>query len=89
MTVIETDEKKIAKSGGSAVLYLSNNAKKYIGEGDLVRYQLILEDDMVKIVAAKKLFSFTLKEIRDLAKDHGFGIEYDKTLDSVQIFDAK
>lgn len=89
MSVIETDEKKIAKSGGSAVLYLSNGAKKYINEGDLVKYQLILEGDVVKIVATKRLHNFSLKDLRDLAKSHGFETEYDKRLDNVEVFDAR
>ena len=85
---IELDQKKIARSGGSTVLYLSNDAKKYIHEGDLVDYQVILDDNVVKIFITKKLFNFTLEDIKNLVKKHEFEIEYDKTLDHILVFNA-
>jgi hypothetical protein len=83
---VESDKKKIAKSGGGSVLYLSNLAKQYLNEGDLVDYQVILDGNLVRIIATKRLYAFALEDIKKLVKPHEFKIEYDKTLGDIQMF---
>lgn len=89
MQILEADKKKIATSGGSLALYLSTIAKEYIDKGDTVDYKVMIEGNDVKIVVSKTLYNFGLEEIKKLAQELDFKIDYDKMLgEDTQVFNA-
>ncbi len=81
------EERKIGKSGGTAVLYLPKEARRYVAPGDLVKVTVVVTSDEVKITATKRVFNFGLDDIKRLTKDE-FQVEYDKNLGDVLVFSA-
>jgi len=80
-------EKTIGKSGGTEVLYIPKEAKRYISQGDRVKVAVVVTGDEVKITASKKVFNFNLDDIKGLTKDE-FQVRYDKNLGDVLVFEA-
>jgi len=80
-------EKTIGKSGGTEVLYIPKEAKRYISQGDRVKVAVVVTGDEVKITASKKVYNFSLDDIKGLTKDE-FQVKYDKNLGDVLVFEA-
>ena len=66
-TVVREEERRIAKSGGTAVLYMP---KEYFAPGDTVRLEVTIVDNQIKLTAEKKFYNFDLGDIRGLAKQY-------------------
>ena len=84
-TIVPGEERRIAKSGGTAVLYVP---KEYFAPGDTVRVEVTIVDNQIKLTAEKKLYNFDLGDIRSLAKQYDFTTEYDKELADMLVFNA-
>ncbi len=80
-------ERRISKSGGTAVLYLPKEAKQYVSPGDKVRVMVTVTGSEVRIIASKQLYNFSLEDVRGLTRK-GFEIEYDKNLGGVLVYSA-
>lgn len=82
------EQRKIAKSGGTSVVYLPKEAKELLALGDTVTVKTFLEGRVLRIVIEKILFNFDLQTVRNsLAK--GFDIEYENKLGDILVFVAK
>lgn len=81
-------EKKIAKSGGAAALYIPKEGKRYFKVGDTVRVEVKVMDGQARLIATKQLTNFGLDGVRELATEFGFKVEYDKSLGDVEVFNA-
>jgi antitoxin component of MazEF toxin-antitoxin module len=84
--VVKEEERKIAKSGGTAVLYVP---KEYFTPGDIVKVTVEIVNGQIKLTAEKKFYNFDLGDIRELAKQYGFTTEYDKELADTLVFSAQ
>ena len=84
-TVVQEEERRIAKGGGTAVLYIP---KKCFAPGDIVRVEVTIVDNQIKLTAEKRLYNFDLDDIRGLAKQYGFTTEYDKELADTLVFNV-
>lgn len=85
-TVVKQMERKIAKSGRTAVLYMP---KEYFAPGDIVKVMVEIASNQIKLTAEKNLYNFVLDDIRDLANQHGFTTEYDRELAGTLVFNAQ
>lgn len=82
------EERRIAKSGGTAVLYIPNKAKEYFAPGDIVKVEVMIADGQIRIIAKKQIYNFDLNDIRNLTKQYGLTVEYDKELEDALVFNA-
>jgi len=85
-TVVKEMERKIAKSGRTAVLYMP---KEYFAPGDIVKVMVEIASNQIKLTAEKNLYNFVLDDIKDLANQHGFTTEYDRELAGTLVFNAQ
>jgi hypothetical protein len=84
-TIVPGEERRIAKSGGTAVLYVP---KEYFAPGDTVRVEVTIVDNQIRLTVEKKLYNFDRGDIRSLAKQYDFTTEYDKELADMLVFNA-
>jgi len=85
-TVVKEMERKIAKSGRTAVLYMP---KEYFAPGDIVKVMVEIASNQIKLIAEKNLYNFVLDDIKHLANQHGFTTEYDRELAGTLVFNAQ
>jgi hypothetical protein len=83
--VVQEEERRIAKSGGTAVLYVP---KEYFAPGDTVKVEVTIVDNQIRLTAEKKLYNFDLGDIRSLAMQCNFTAEYDKEIADTLVFNA-
>ena len=89
-TIIHREEqkKKIAKSGGVAVLYIPNRVREYFAVGDIVDVEVSVVGNQIRLVAEKKFYNFNADEIRNVATEYGLTVDYNKELADVVVFNA-
>jgi len=75
---------RISRGGNSPIFYLP---KKFFEPGDEVECQIIIHNGKVELVLTKRIYSFTIEDIRNLAAG-SFSVEYDKNIAGIRVFNA-
>ncbi len=86
--VIVKEEKTLAAGGGSVVFYLPKELRSFLNPGDKVNFQAELMDGTMRILVEKKIFNFSLQDIKNLAKEFFLQTKYEGNLDGTTVFDA-
>lgn len=86
--LIMKEEKTLAAGGGSVVFYLPKELRSFLSPGDKVNFQAELTNGTMRILVEKKIFNFTLQDIRNLAKEFSLQTKYEGNLDGTVVFDA-
>lgn len=86
--VIVKEEKTLAAGGGSVVFYLPKELRSFLNPGDKVNFQAELMNGTMRILVEKKIFNFSLQDIKNLAKDFFLQTRYEGNLDGTKVFDA-
>ena len=88
ITLLEPEEKTIAKGGNSRIIYLPKETKSYFRVGDKYNIQVLVEGNQLQIILSKPLYKFGLNDIKNLADKYHFKIEYDKNIGDVIVFES-
>lgn len=86
--VIVKEEKTLAAGGGSVVFYLPKELRSFLNPGDKVNFQAELMNGIMRIIVEKKIFNFSLQDIKKLAKEFFLQTRYEGNLDGTIVFDA-
>lgn len=86
--VIMKEEKTLAAGGGSVVFYLPKELRSFLNPGDKVNFQAEMMNGTMRILVEKKIFNFTLQDIKSLAKEFFLQTRYEGNLDGTVVFDA-
>ncbi len=86
--VIVKEEKTLATGGGSVVFYLPKELRSFLNPGDKVNFQAELMNGIVRILVEKRIFNFSLQDIKNLAKEFLLQTKYEGNLDGTIVFDA-
>ena len=86
--VIVKEEKTLAAGGGSVVFYLPKELRSFLNPGDKVNFQAEMMNGTMRILVEKKIFNFSLQDIKNLAKEFFLQTKYEGNLDGTVVFDA-
>ncbi len=86
--IIYEGKRKIARSGNTSAIYIPSEGKEYFAPGNEVDVVLLFDNGKIKIEVTKQLFKFNLDNIRALANENGFSVEFDKRLEDAVMFNA-
>ena len=86
--VIVKEEKTLAAGGGSVLFYLPKELRSFLNPGDKVNFQAEMMNGTMRILVEKKIFNFSLQDIKNLAKEFFLQTKYDGNLDGSIVFDA-
>ncbi|MGI0079516.1 MAG: hypothetical protein ACRECH_07820 [Nitrososphaerales archaeon] len=86
--VIVKEEKTLAAGGGSVVFYLPKELRSFLSPGDKVSLQAEMMDGIMRILVEKKIFNFSLQDIKNLAKEFFLQTRYEGNLEGTIVFDA-
>jgi hypothetical protein len=86
--VIVKEEKTLAAGGGSVVFYLPKELRSFLNPGDKVNFQAEMMNGTMRILVEKKIFNFSLQDIKNLAKEFFLQTRYEGKLDGTIVFDA-
>jgi hypothetical protein len=86
--IIVKEEKTLAAGGGSVVFYLPKELRSFLNPGDKVNFQAEMMDGTMRILVEKKIFNFSLQDIKNLAKEFFLQTRYEGNLDGTIVFDA-
>lgn len=86
--VIVKEEKTLAAGGGSVVFYLPKELRSFLNPGDKVNFQAEMMNGTMRILVEKKIFNFSLQDIKNLAKEIFLQTRYEGNLDGTIVFDA-
>lgn len=86
--LIVKEEKTLAAGGGSVVFYLPKELRSFLNPGDKVSLQAEMMNGTMRILVEKKIFNFSLQDVKNLAKEFSLHTRYEGNLDGTIVFDA-
>ena len=81
-----SEERTIARTGGTAAAYIPKELRNYISIGDIVNIRGRIEGDKIVMIISKRLFKFDLDDIKKILLKYDFKNTKEETIGDVEIF---
>ncbi|MHB8566446.1 MAG: hypothetical protein ACYC7D_08575 [Nitrososphaerales archaeon] len=81
------EDRTVKRAGRTLVLYIPKEAKRYIRPGDSFKVSSKIVDGEMQIVARKKIFNFSLGDLKVVSEEQGLEVKYDGEIEGTRIVD--